>query len=197
MPEENILTRRFGPLAGWQWAAIAAALGGAYILWRRKQAANAAASGTTNGTTTALDSTGSTGIGAAPAPVVIVQQPAQPTPTGPTTPAPSPKPVPRTAPTPKPAGPPAALPPALNWRQFAQDISGLSPQGGTLRTFARVENGRIVGGNVRNGAPVYALTTGKYGPVWQQGFNAKTLPNGTPIATLPQFSNLIVSGKAA
>lgn len=189
-----MLTRKIGPLAGWQWAAIAAALAGVYVLYRRRQAAAAGGTGTSSTGTTAGDVTGVSAT--PPPPVVIVQQPAQPPAPAPA-PTPVPKPQPKPAPTPRPAHPPTPVPPAINYKSFPEFISGLSPQGGTLRTFARVENGRIVGGQVRNGAPVYALTTGGYGPVWRQNFNPKSLPNGTAIATLPQFGNLVVSGRAA
>lgn len=195
MPEQptgNILTRKVGPLPGWQWGAIAVVVAGGYILWRRRQAAGAGASSGTG--TTAQDVTG---VSATPAPpVVIVQQPSQPSTT--TTPTTKPVTPPKPAPAPQPAHPPTPVPPAINWKAFPQFISGLSPQGGTLRSFATVENGKVVGGQVRNGAPVYALIESKqYGPVWEQGFNPAKLPNGTHVATLPQFNNLIVSGRAA
>ena len=62
-------------------------------------------------------------------------------------------------------------------RRF-QDIHGGGPSKG----------GKISGKNVgASGAPVYALTKSQYGPVWVQGFNPAKLPNGTKIATLPQF----------
>jgi hypothetical protein len=71
---------------------------------------------------------------------------------------------------------------------FPRTIYALSQQGRSLITFATVRNHRIQGKNVgRSGAPVYALVNTGYGPVWEQGFNVSKLPNGTKIATLPQF----------
>lgn len=193
----NLLTRKIGPLPGWQWGALVVVGAGAFILYRRYQAAQAAANGTASSSGSSTSPLDQTGVSAGPPPpVVIVEQPTQPATTGTTTTT-TPT-TPKTVPTPKPVSPPTPVPHAINWASFPKFIAGLSPQGGTLRSFASIENGRVVGGNVRNGAPVYALVQSKqYGPIWEQGFNPKSLPNGTRVATLPQFSNLIVSGKAA
>jgi len=48
-----VLTRKYGPLPGWGWAAAAAALAGGYIWWRRRHSATSTTSSTTSSTTAA------------------------------------------------------------------------------------------------------------------------------------------------
>ena len=49
----NFLTRKYGPLPGWGWAAAAAAVAGGYIWYRRRHAATSTTAGTTTATTSA------------------------------------------------------------------------------------------------------------------------------------------------
>lgn len=46
------------------------------------------------------------------------------------------------------------------------------------------------GKNSRSGAPVYALVSTGFGPVWEQNFNMSQLPPGTPIATPSPLAHL-------
>lgn len=122
---------------------------------------------------------GTTPTGGAPGASVggTPQPPAAPTP-------------PKTVAKPTPAPPKASsgVGSRVNSGDFPINISAIKPAGRVLVPFATVQNGRVVGKNVgQSGAPVYALVKTAYGPVWQQGFSASKLPNGTKIATLKQF----------
>ena len=50
----NVFTRKFGPLPGWGWAALAGVGAIVYMWWRNKQGANAAAAASTPDTTGAV-----------------------------------------------------------------------------------------------------------------------------------------------
>lgn len=190
----NPLTRKLGPLAAWQWAALVA--GGVGVVWfiRSRSSSTAAATdtsttGTAGGDTGDLgDATGGGGDVLAP----IVEQGEQGAQGEPGTAGPAGPPGP-------PATKTAAKAPAkastgvgkiVSSTDFPSQIYALTTRGKSLVSFATIQNGQIKGKNVgKSGAPVYALIKTGFGPVWQQGFDPKKLPNGTKVATLAQFKS--------
>jgi hypothetical protein len=101
------------------------------------------------------------------------------------------------------ASPTVAAPPVVPPANQTLTNAGLIPAAGEINSSAypqTTENGegvtilgtmqgggKYTGENVGGGAPVYALINGK----WQQGFDANSLPAGTPLATLDTFAPLI------
>ena len=91
---------------------------------------------------------------------------------------------------------PAATSTAPWTPQFQNIDSGAYPvlaQPGTSMDILGTITGRggqFTGGNVAGGAPVYAYING----TWQQDYNSKTLPIGTPLATPTTFQGNIVPG---
>lgn len=82
-----------------------------------------------------------------------------------------------------PAPTPLAPPTTVNSNNYPMTLAN----GQGLEILGKMVNGtgEFAGDNVSSGAPVYAYTNGS----WQQGFNAKTLPAGTPLATLNTFAS--------
>jgi hypothetical protein len=78
---------------------------------------------------------------------------------------------------------PQAPPPqtGIDWKAYPQTTE--NGEGITILGTITGAGGQYTGENVSGGAPVYALIDG----MWRQGFNAKTLPVGTPLATLTTF----------
>ena len=55
----GIFQRKFGPLPGWGWMALAAVAGAGYLWWRNRQGAQAAQAATSTDQTAAADAVGS------------------------------------------------------------------------------------------------------------------------------------------
>ncbi|HZS14876.1 MAG TPA: hypothetical protein VFC09_09785 [Candidatus Dormibacteraeota bacterium] len=111
--------------------------------------------------------------------------------------APSPAPTDSTSqpassmpmPQPKPAAPDPTSLPHINADLFPHAL----PASAGLAVIGAITGagGQYSGLNVAGGVPVYAETGGQ----WVQGFNAKGLPVGTPIATLSSFHQYEVPGQ--
>lgn len=81
-----------------------------------------------------------------------------------------------------------STPAEINASSYAKNIAA---GGAHMTTVGSIgAGGKYTGKNSAQGAPVYALVQTGYGPVWEQGYNPSKLPAGTPVGTLPQFSNL-------
>ena len=202
MADVSLLTRKIGPLPGWQWAALAGS--GAGLVWYIRTRGGSSSGLTPAGDAQIDPSTGlpysseygPAGGGQVLAPIVIQQGPPSTGGNKGTSKKPPPKKGSPKTPGFKPRQPTTPRGKItrgkVNPGAFAPIYYGLSPQGRSMTAFATVRNGRIVGGNVgQSGAPVYALVNTQYGPVWRQGFDPKKLPSGTKIGTLGRFSGLV------
>ena len=190
----ELLTRKIGPLPGWQWAALVGAGGG--LVWyvvRTRSGSNLTPAGQAQiDPATGLPYSseyGPAGGGQVLAPIIIQSGP----PSGSGSKGTS-KPPPHRPPRPVKHPGKRITRTKINPNDFAPIYYGLSPQGRNMAAFGTVRNGRIVGGNVgSSGAPVYALVKTQYGPVWRQGFDPRKLPAGTKIGTLGRFRDRIQS----
>ncbi|MHB8437400.1 MAG: hypothetical protein ACYDC0_16305 [Acidimicrobiales bacterium] len=77
---------------------------------------------------------------------------------------------------------PTMQPTTVNSQNYPLTLS--NGQGVTVIGKMLNSTGRYAGENVSGGAPVYAYTNG----TWAQDFNARSLPAGTPLATLNTFA---------
>jgi hypothetical protein len=108
------------------------------------------------------------------------------------TPTPTPPPGPPGSTPPPPAHAPTPLPPvnASSYPlRFAVGPNNGLPGNPLLGIGAIVGPDLFSGRNVTGGAPVYA----REGNWWVQNFNPKTLPKGTPLATLRSFANRLTN----
>lgn len=184
----NVLTRKLGPLQTWQWAALIG-LGGGVLYYVRNRATGSSSSTDTS----SLDSAGSiddgTGDGGLLGGVPGVGDEGPAGPAGPPGKQGEPGTAPPVKTKPKPGG---KVGTRLSSKNYPAQIYGLTSQGKSIVQFATVKNGSISGKNVgKSGAPVYALINTVYGPVWEQYFDPRKVPNGTKVGTLPQFKNTI------
>jgi hypothetical protein len=74
-----------------------------------------------------------------------------------------------------------------NPHDYPSQIAALTTQGKAIWSFATIKNGKISGAAVPPGTPVYALIPTGYGPIWEQYFDPRKLPNGTKVGTLARF----------
>ena len=143
----------------------------------------------TNGSTSSSGS--STPPGTAQPPIVVGGSPGA----GPTPPPVKP-PTTQTPPPPRQINPgtpkvPTPRPVAthINAADYPTQIPATAAQGKNMITLGTYKGGKFTGKNVgSSGAPVYALVNTVFGPIWQQGFDPKKLPNGTKIGTLKAFA---------
>lgn len=173
-----ILTDRFGALKGWQWVAVIGGGGAAVLIIRQRAAAKTAAAQAAG-----TSATGGAFAGAGPFPgegiisPIIIQQGQPSVNVGPINVPGAPKP---TTPPAKPKPPPV---PHINAASFPAFISALKEK---LVAIPK-------GGNVKYGAPVYALVPTGYGPVYEQGAAVGAASKkGQTLYTLPQFAQYIV-----
>src|SRR6516165_6363978 len=186
MPE-NVLTRKLGPLATWQWAAVAV---GGYVLlrwWRNRQASAATSSATPTSATysasvptepTASLTTPSgfsysgplSGLGAS------LPTGALSSTNGSTSGATNPPTV---------AAAPAttSLPP-VNASSYPSIVPFGTYGPGDYTQIGTVTGGQYSGQQVSGGVPVYANVFGGFA----QGFNEATLPSGTGLYIPTQFT---------
>ena len=160
----SFLTQKAGPLPVWAYGAIALVVGYLYI---KHSQSSSSKSGQAPSAT--LIQTGS-GMWHRPGGPVHVKAPVK---------GPPPPPPPK-----GPTGPPSQMPqPTVNPNNYPMSLSN----GQGLEILGKMigPNGLYAGDNVSHNAPVYAYTQGS----WKQGFNAPSLPVGTPLATLTTFAS--------
>lgn len=176
------LTRQYGALKGWQWAAVLGTMTGVYLYLHARNAAKNAAAPTGASMATDPNAMGSPGPRDILAPIIIQQGGGSTGKTGPAGPPGPPGPGPK-----KPQPAPAAK---FTASQYSKTIAANSTTGKTLTSVGSVSNGKYSGKNTSSGAPVYALVDTGYGKKtsYVQDFQTSKLPNGTKLYTLPQFA---------
>jgi hypothetical protein len=152
---------------------VGAALFGLFLWSRRGQPASAAAAGNS---VIAGDGVNYAGAGATTDPLLTMPPPpAQGSGDAPPTGS-NPAPAPTSAPS------LAAPLPQLNASLFPR----FAPSGTAMALLGTISGpgGQFTGVNVQEGAPVWAYQHGR----WEQGFNARQLAPGTPLATLANLA---------